>query len=283
LVQDASPGSNKALLTLSNGRTIQLDSAGKGQLAMQGDTRIIQLDSGLLSYQSIDRQDKTPDSLLAYNTITTPRGGQYQVVLPDGSRVWLNAASSLRFPAVFAGSQRIVQLKGEAYFEVAPRNKQPFIIHIAAAASDAAPLDIDVLGTHFNVNAYGNEPAVRTTLLTGSIRIRKGIRTNMLRPGQQSIAANNDQDLQVNDNADLEEAVAWKNGMFIFNNLPLESIMRQIERWYDMEVSYRGNLRPVSFNGQLSRYSNVSRLLELLQTTGEVHFTIENKKIIVRP
>lgn len=275
---DASPGSNKATLTLADGSTIRLDSAAKGELLTQGNTRIIQMDTGLLTYRS-----SAPENLLSYNTITTPRGGQYQIVLSDGTHVWLNAASSLRFPAAFTGARRTVQLKGEAYFEVAAKH-QPFTVQIApekAATEGSDTLNIDVLGTHFNVNAYANESTQTATLLQGSVRIHRGQNSYILKPGQQAIAAR--QDIRIDDNADLDEAIAWKNGMFIFNNLPLEAVMKQVERWYDMEVIYQGNPRNIVFNGQLSRYTNASRLLDLLQTTGEVHFAIENKKIIVRP
>jgi transmembrane sensor len=284
--KDAVPGGNRAFLTMSDGRVIALDSAADGEVASQGNTKVMKLDSGLLTYRSVGGpgsaggmggSGSNGDAALAYNTITTPRGGQYQVVLPDGTRVWLNAASSLQFPTAFTGKDRTVQLKGEAYFEVNRDISKPFFVKMN---NDAA---IEVLGTHFNVNAYADEPAARTTLLEGSIRIRKGTHVQLLKPGQQAIADSGSQSIRVSDDADLDAAVAWKNGMFIFNSLPLETIMRQIARWYDMDVSYRGNVKGISFNGQISRYSNASQMLDMLATTGEMHFTIENKKIIVSP
>lgn len=272
---DAAPGGNKALLTMADGRVIVLDSAANGQLALQGNMKVLKLDSGLLSYQAATEGHVT--GVPVYNTITTPRGGQYQVVLPDGTRVWLNAASSLQFPTSFTGKDRTVILKGEAYFEVVGKAAQPFYVKMP---HDAV---IEVLGTHFNVNAYEDEPAARATLLEGGIRVRKSDHASVLRPGQQAIMDNVGDAIRVSDDADLDEAVAWKNGMFVFNSLPLESIMRQMERWYDVEVSYRGNVKGISFNGQISRYSQASQMLDMLATTGEVHFTMENKKITVSP
>lgn len=274
---DAPPGGNKALLTMADGRVIVLDSAANGQLALQGNTKVLKLDSGVLAYEVATSHKLQAASRLEYNTITTPRGGQYQVVLPDGTRVWLNAASSLQFPTSFTGKDRTVTLKGEGYFEVAGKADQPFYIKMP---NDAA---IEVLGTRFNINTYEDEPAARATLLEGGIRIRKKDHASVLKPGQEAIMDNGGDAIRVNNDADLDEAVAWKNGMFVFNSLPLGSIMRQMERWYDVEVSYRGNVKGISFNGQISRYSQASRMLDMLATTGEVHFTMENKKIIVSP
>jgi ferric-dicitrate binding protein FerR (iron transport regulator) len=197
--------------------------------------------------------------------------------LPDGSKVWLNAASSLTFPTTFTGVDRTVTLTGEAYFEVSRRPAQPFFVKLA---NDAA---VEVLGTRFNINDYKDEPAGRATLLEGSIRVQRGGRANVLRPGQQAVLRRADAAITIDDDADLDEAMAWKNGMFVFNSVPLEAIMRQMERWYDVEVSYRGNVKGISFNGQISRYSNASKMLDMLATTGEVHFIMENKKIIVSP
>jgi ferric-dicitrate binding protein FerR (iron transport regulator) len=274
---DAAPGGNKALLTMADGHVIVLDSAANGQLALQGNVKVLKLDSGLLAYEAAANHKLQAASRLEYNTITTPRGGQYQVVLPDGTRVWLNAASSLQFPTSFTGKDRTVTLKGEAYFEVAGKTAHPFYVKMP---HDAV---IEVLGTHFNVNAYEDEPAARATLLEGGIRIRKKDHVSVLKPGQEAVMDNAGDAIQVSNDADLDEAVAWKNGMFVFNSLPLESIMRQMERWYDVEVSYRGNVKGISFNGQISRYSQASQMLDMLATTGEVHFTMENKKIIVSP
>lgn len=274
---DAAPGGNKALLTMADGHVIVLDSAANGQLALQGNMKVLKLDSGLLAYEAAASHKLQAASRLEYNTITTPRGGQYQVVLPDGTRVWLNAASSLQFPTSFTGKDRTVTLKGEAYFEVARQVAQPFYVRMP---HDAV---IEVLGTHFNVNAYEDEPAARATLLEGGIRVRKKDHVSVLKPGQEAVMDNVGDAIRVSDDADMDEAVAWKNGMFVFNSLPLESIMRQMERWYDVEVSYRGNVKGISFNGQISRYSQASQMLDMLATTGEVHFTMENKKIIVSP
>jgi ferric-dicitrate binding protein FerR (iron transport regulator) len=276
---DAAPGGNKAVLTLADGHTIVLDSAVKGDLTSQGNTKVIKLDSGLLAYRSggTVTGKAAPAGAPVYNILTTPRGGQYQIVLPDGSKVWLNAASSLKFPTSFTGTDRTVTLNGEAYFEVSRRTDQPFFVRLK---NDVA---VEVLGTRFNINDYNDEPAVRATLLEGSIRVQRDGHSNVLRPGQQAVLGRTDAAITINKDADLDEAVAWKNGMFVFNSVPLEAIMRQMERWYDVEVSYRGNVKGISFNGQISRYSNVSKMLDMLATTGEVHFIMENKKIIVNP
>lgn len=277
VLKDVPSGGNRATLTLADGRVIRLDSAGKGAILAKGNTAIVQLDTGLLRYSSgVSGND------LAFNTISTPRGGQYQVVLSDGTHVWLNAASSLRFPTAFAGGRRTVELTGEAYFEVS-RKPEPFAVSVVPARSGADTMRVAVLGTHFNVNAYTNEAVQTVTLLEGSVRVEKGTALHVLRPGQQAIAEGSGRSFRVDTDADMDEAVAWKNGQFIFNNVPLETVMRQVERWYDVDVRYEGEVKPIVFNGQLSRYANVSRLLDLLQTTGEVHFTIENKKIVVRP
>jgi len=292
---DATPGSSKAFLTLSDGRTIVLDSTATGELVLQGNTKVMKVDSGSLTYQASSSPNQPPAAKSpapetanppseTYNTITTPRGGQYQVRLSDGTKVWLNAASRLKFPTAFNGKQRVVELTGEAYFEVA-KETVPFIVHVPPAdrGTAAVPLDITVLGTHFNVNAYQDEPVAKATLLEGSIRISKGAGSNLLQPGQQAVADNGSTLIQLNNDADLDEAVAWKNGMFIFNSLSLEAIMRQMERWYDVEVRYEGNIKKTSFNGQISRYSNAAKMLDMLQTTGEIHFTIENRTITVHP
>ena len=282
---DMSPGGDKAVLTLADGSKIILDNAKNGTLAQQGNTKIIILDAGQLAYNS---QGVKTNGEVLYNTISTPKGGQYQVILPDGSKVWLNAASSLRFPTAFVGKQRNVEMTGEAYFEVMPLSpkggqKMPFIVQVNSPATGGdGGMNVQVLGTHFNVMAYNDELDVKTTLLEGGVKVTKGTAVGLLKPGQQAKTGKNTGNIKIS-TADTEEAVAWKNGLFDFNNEDIGIIMRQIERWYDVEVSFRGNIANRNFTGFVSRNSNVSQVLKKLELTGEVHFKIEGKKIAVLP
>lgn len=269
---DIEPGGNKAVLTLADGSTIVLDSAANGALASQGNISIKKLDNGKLAYE-VNGKTITENDEAFFNTITTPKGGQYKVILSDGTLVWLNAASSIRFPVVFTGNERNVSVTGETYFEVAKDAAKPFKVAVKNQA-------IEVLGTHFNVNAYDDENAIRTTLLEGRVKVvALGNTQKYLQPGQQS-AVNNTGSISIINNADTEEAVAWLKGRFQFNSTNLRTMLRQIARWYDAEVEYRGNM-DVHFTGQLTRAENVSKVLEKLQLTGEVHFKIEGRKIIV--
>jgi len=271
-VNDIAPGGNKAVLTLADGSSIVLDSAANGTLTQQGNIKVQKLDNGQLAY-TVNGKQVTENDEAFYNTISTPRGGQYQVTLADGTQVWLNAASSIRFPVVFTGAERKVEITGEVYFEVAKNAAIPFKVKTAAS-------EVEVLGTHFNVNAYDDEAAVKTTLLEGSVKIiAAGQPIKYLQPGQQS-AINKQGTITVLNNADIEEALAWKNGRFQFNSADLKSILRQISRWYDVDVVYKGNVN-LHFTGQLTRNDNVSKVFEELVLTGEVHFKIEGKKIIV--
>jgi transmembrane sensor len=275
VTNDIRPGGNKALLVLADGSSVILDSATNGLIGEQGAVKVEKLSNGLLAYTVNGKQITEKDAAF-YNTISTPRGGQYQVTLSDGTRVWLNAASSVRFPVVFTGRERKIEITGEAYLEVAKNAAQPFKVKAAAS-------EIEVLGTHFNVNAYDNENAVRTTLLEGKVKVSvpapSGESTRFLLPGQQSGVTKNGA-INIISHADIEEAVAWKNGQFQYKSADLASIMRQLERWYDVDVEYRGNMN-LHFTGQLTRNSNVSKVLEKLALTGEVHFNIEGRKIIV--
>lgn len=268
--KDVAPGSTKAILKLADGTEIILDSANEGTLAQQGGVKIIKLNNGQLSYNPQDRKSNE----VLYNTITTPKGGQYQLVLADGTKVWLNAGSSLHFPAAFAGQERIVELKGEGYFEVAKNAVMPFHVRVNE-------MDIQVLGTHFNVNAYTDEGLMRTTLLEGSVKVSKGTQARLLKPGQQA-AVNQDEQIFVQNDVNLDEVIAWKNGLFQFQSADLETILRQASRWYDIEVEYRDKITE-RFSGQISRNVNISQLLKILEFTGKVHFEIEGKKIIVKP
>ena len=271
--KDLPPGGNKAILTLSNGARIILDSAHIGQLASQGNSTVEKADSGMLVYN----QSGNGASVIQYNTLRTPRGGQYKLALPDGSVAWLNAASSIRFPASFPRHERVVEITGEAYFEVARNANSPFSIRILS--SNGTPKGtIQVLGTHFNINAYEDEPFISTTLLEGSVEISHLQRKVLLKPGEQAQlnAAGNISVAAV----DTDEAVAWKNGEFLFNNANMADIMRQLSRWYNVEVSYKDSLN-VLVNGSISRDVNIFQVLHILEQTGEVHFKINGNRIEV--
>jgi ferric-dicitrate binding protein FerR (iron transport regulator) len=267
---DVQPGGNKAILTLGDGSTIVLDKGLNGTITKQGNTTIVKQDSGKLAYNTPSEKP----SNIVYNTLTTPRAGQFQVVLSDGTKVWLNNASSLRYPTAFRGRDREVELTGEAYFEVAKNKAMPFMVKVAGG-------QIEVLGTHFNIMAYGDEAAEKTTLLEGSVKVIKGAQNVLLAPGDQSAATPQGQ-MKVQHGVDVEEVVAWKNGYFHFSGADLPSVMRQLARWYDVEVEYKGNILSQEFSGKIQRNLPISKVLKGLENN-EVHFIIEEKKIIVSP
>ena len=272
LKNDIAPGGNRATLTLSDGSSIILDSASNGTISKQGNIKVEKLANGLLAYTKNGQQITENDEAF-YNIITTPRGGQYHVTLSDGTQVWLNAASSIRFPVAFKGTERKVEITGEAYFEVAKNAAMPFKVKAVAA-------EIEVLGTHFNVNAYDDEATIKTTLLEGKVKVSVANQAaRFLQPGQQS-GIDKAGKINVLNNADIEEVMAWKNGRFQFSGADLQSVLRQISRWYDVDIEYKGNVN-LHFTGQLTRNDNVSKVFEKLEMTGEVHFRIDNKKIIV--
>jgi ferric-dicitrate binding protein FerR (iron transport regulator) len=270
--QPLAPGRSQATLTLADGRTVLLDQARRGVLARQGASQVQKTADGQLRYAT----GAAAGSALLFNTVATPRGGQYQLTLPDGSQVWLNAASSLRFPVAFGGAERRVELTGEAYFEVAKDAAHPFKVAARGA-------EVTVLGTHFDVQAYADEPALAATLLEGSVRLRQGAQQALLRPGQQAQPQPQpDGTIRVRA-VDVQHAVAWKNGYFVFNDEPIEAIMRQVARWYDVDVRYQGPLTNKDFNGKISRYKDAAAVLRVLELTGAVHFTTEGRRITVQP
>ncbi|GLU51442.1 FecR family protein [Dyadobacter frigoris] len=271
LVADLPPGGNKAILTLGDGSNIILDSAGNGNLASQGNTSITKSGTGELVYKSNDQAA----GAVVYNKVSTPKGGQYHIVLPDGSKVWLNAASSLRFPTAFTGKERRVEITGEVYFEVAHDAKMPFIVKAYEA-------EVAVLGTHFNVMAYPDEKVMKTTLLEGSVKVSRAGKSALLGPGQQARLTNASDNIRVLDDVDTDKEMAWKTGYFQFENDNLESIMRQVSRWYDVDITYEGNASREHFTGRLPRNANVSKVLKILSLSG-VKFRIEGKSIIVTP
>ena len=262
------PGTNKAILTLADGSTIVLEKDSSGELAQQGSTTVLQL-KGELTYKSAN-SSATP---VMYNTIATPRGGQYKVILADGSIVWLNAASSLRFPTSFQEAERRVEITGEAYFEIAHNQKMPFIVSVNGA-------EIKVLGTHFNVMAYADEATITTTLLEGSVKFIKGNSEVKLLPGQQSQLKKTG-DVRVFKDVDVDRFVAWKNGYFHFNGEDIGTVTRQLSRWYDVEVENEGLIND-RFYAEIPRNTKLMEALKALELTGKVRFVVEGKKIIVK-
>lgn len=271
-VKDIQPGGNHAILTLADGSTIVLDSSvADGKLARQGNASILKLHSGSLAYRAEDRVATTGEIL--YNTIRTPRGGQYQVVLQDGSKVWLNAASSLRFPTVF-GKERIVAITGEAYFEVAKNVNAPFRVNVNEETA------IEVLGTDFNVNAYTDEANISATLLNGSVRVKSYKGLQELTPGLQA-QVDKAGDIKLV-KVDIAQVMAWKNGAFAFNEADIYTVMRQLSRWYDVDVEYEGALPKGRFNGEIGRDLTLSQVLKVLTQT-RVNYEIEDGRIIILP
>jgi ferric-dicitrate binding protein FerR (iron transport regulator) len=271
VTNDIAPGGDKAILTLADGRQIILDTASDGAIAQQGGIRVIKK-GGKLSYASTagGGQEK-----VLYNTISTPKGGQYHLVLADGSQVWLNATSSLHFPTSFMGKERRVEVSGEAYFEVAKNKNMPFHVNVNGA-------EIQVLGTHFNIMAYQDETAIKTTLLEGSVKFVSGSTSSLLRPGQQS-QCTKEGHVHVMSGVDVDQVVAWKNGMFYFENADIGTVMRQLSRWYDVDVVYQSNNIKHLFVGKMPRSSKLSDVLKVLELTSTINFEIEGRKIIVKP
>ena len=274
---DIQPHRGAALLTLADGRTIVLDSAANGELASQGGAQIVKLDNGQLQY--IPGNAAAANGEVLYNTISTPAGTQYQLSLSDGTRVWLNVASSITYPTVFSGKQRSVKVTGEAYFEVAKNKDRPFVAEVNNQFS------IQVLGTAFNVKAYGNENNYKTTLLEGSVQITNHTgpaNPVLLKPGEQA-QVNQAGNIAVVKNVDQEKVIAWKNGLFNFNNASLDEVMREIARWYDIEVVYEPHIPHLEFVGKISRDLSLSQVLNGLKGTGFNFRITEGRKLIITP
>lgn len=276
--KDIPPGKTGAVLTLADGREIELDSAGNGVIANQQGTTV-QLKDGLLAYDA-----RLAGSEIIYNTLSTPKGRQFNVLLPDGTSVWLNSGSSIRYPNVFAAKERRVVVTGEAYFEVTGSKSKPFIVQVNEHNS------VQVLGTRFNINAYDDEALIRTTLLDGSVRVEVKGETGkskadavVLLPGQQSrVPAGKLQTGIKTDYVDIDKVMAWRRGFFNFEDAGMEEVMRQLARWYDLEVVYEGKIPDIVFGGELSRNINLSGVLKALEDS-KVHFRIEGRKIIIQP
>ncbi|MBB5287389.1 ferric-dicitrate binding protein FerR (iron transport regulator) [Rhabdobacter roseus] len=281
---DAPPGDNRAILTLANGEQIELESAENGELAREKNAAILKTKEGEIIYQQYGQPGTStpaPHAAVVYNTISTPKAGQYKVKLPDGTLVWLNAASSIRFPTVFSEQERVVEIKGEVYFEVAKvtqgKRRVPFKVLTGTQT-------VEVLGTQFNVNSYADEGSIRTTLLEGSIKVEvAGDRPEgwLLKPGQQALLAYGTSKPSVHvRQVDTRSVMAWKEGYFRFDNVDLPELMRQLSRWYDVEVDYAGPIKEYEFVGQIGRDTPLSKVLQILELGG-VHFKLEGKKIII--
>jgi transmembrane sensor len=267
---DVDPGGNHAVLTLANGARILLDSAGNGNLVKQGGTQVVKVVPGKLAYWA-GGGEKT---VTVYNTVTTPAGGEYEITLADGTKVWLNAISSLKFPTAFDEPDRVVELTGEGYFEVAKNSGKPFHVRVNG-------VEVDVLGTEFDVNAYSDETSIRTSLLQGSVRLMRGGHAMLLKPGEQG-QTTGDAGLALVKNADLDAAVAWKKGYFSFEDANVQTVMRQLSRWYGIEIKYEINAAAGSFGGEMGRDLKLTQVLDGLSKSG-VHFRLEGKMLTVLP
>jgi ferric-dicitrate binding protein FerR (iron transport regulator) len=270
--EDVAPGGNRAILILADGREISLDSMRDGKVAEDRNAEILKEDSGLLVYNASGH----PASTTGSNTLITPNGGQYSVILSDGTKVWLNAASSLKYPVSFSGGERIVEVGGEAYFEVAADPGKPFVVK-------NGDRKIEVLGTHFNINAYQTEDTVKVTLLEGLIRVSRTYSGApvLVRPGQQAEMGKRGA-INLREDPNVESAVAWKNGYFSFTNASVQQVMEELSRWYDIQVSYEGKLPGRRFGGEIQRNLTLSQVLKLLEKS-DIHFRIAENKLIVTP
>lgn len=282
---DVAPGVNGAVLRLSDGSEIVLDSTGNGEVSLQGNTKVIKKAGGQLVYQEQGaRQDdgKSPNQgtndAVLYNTLSTAKGKQFRMILPDGTKVWLNSFSSIHYPTSFTAGEgrRLVEITGEVYFEVVADAKRPFVVKTHQE-------EVTVLGTHFNINSYEDEPAEKATLLEGAIRISHGANNVLLHPGQQAVMGRTGARIGVAE-VDVDDVVAWKNGFFHFDNADIQTVMRQLARWYDVEVKYNGVPPTVGdFKGEIGRDLKLAQVLKVLEQT-RVHFRIEeDKRIVITP
>lgn len=273
---DKMPGTDKATLTLANGQAIAVDSLPNGELAVENGSGIVKQDGRIIYNEGVGATSK-----VAYNTMSTSRGGQYQITLADGTRAWLNAESSITFPTSFTGSTREVSIKGEVYFEVAKDAAKPFMVNVNGRSQ------IQVLGTEFNVNAYDNEDNIHATLLNGSIKVWPGasqsklVNAAILKPGEEAQIAAQNAVMNVVFNPDLEKVIAWKNGVFNFEDVPLEKAMRQLARWYDIQIVYEKGGRPVQFGGSLKRNLPLSGILYFLEGAGLRYRLEDGNKLVV--
>jgi len=264
------PEVNRATITMTNGQTVYLDSAAIGSLLLQGNVKLVKLANGKIAYQT------EPGDIAVkpiYNTLTNPKGSQVvDLTLADGSRVWLNAGSSVTFPVAFVGNERTVFITGEAYFEVASDKTKPFKV-------SKGDMQVEVLGTHFNVNAYDDEKNIKVTLLEGAVRLKINEENQILKPGEQAQVSGT---VNIIKDVDVEAVMAWKDGRFKFSSVDIETIMRQAARWYNMDIEYRGKVEG-TLSGGIARNVNASQLFHVLELTDKVRFEIDGRKVIVTP
>jgi transmembrane sensor len=279
IATDIKPGKSGAILTLGNGQQLVLDSAGNGALYTQPGLKIVKHDS-LIAYNA--PAEKEQKGAVSYNTLSTPKGRQFQLVLADGTKVWLNASSSIHYPASFNSSERVVKVTGEVYFEVAKDAGKPFKVYFPVKGGPGREGVVEVLGTHFNINAYDDEETGRTTLLEGKVKTSvAGAGALVLKPGEQAVIAANSA-LTIDHSANIGQVMAWKNGYFQFDRVDIRTVMRQIGRWYDVEIVYEGPVTNDRFGGSIPRDATLSQVLNALEQS-LVHFTIQGKKVIVKP
>ncbi|UYQ91166.1 FecR domain-containing protein [Chitinophaga horti] len=263
------PGREGAILTLADGSQVVLDSVANGVVANQGGAQVM-LQNGQLAYGNTG-------NAATVNTITTPKGRQFKLLLPDGSKVWLNAASAITFPTAFTGNERRISLQGEAYFEIAKNPQQPFMVNIAEA------VNVEVLGTSFNIHAYQNENSIKTTLLDGAVKLLAYQQSQVLKPGQQAAVTSSKANITLIPNPDIDKAMAWKNGLFNFDDASLEEVMRELERWYDIEVVYATGIPRSRFGGEINKQNTLQDVLQILEKS-DVHFRLEQgRKLVVMP
>lgn len=266
----AAPQSSKAVVTLANGKKVVLDTISNGSLMLENNMKIMKLGDGSIAYQITG----APGAVLQYNTLENPKGSKViSMVLSDGSKVWLNAGSSLRYPVSFLGAERKVSISGEAYFEVAHNKSKQFVVN-------KGTVEIVVLGTHFNVNTFEDDDNnIKVTLLEGAVRVTNGTKKGSLKPGQQALVR---ETVKVVNDVNLEMVMAWKNGYFQFENASLQSVLKQISRWYDVAIIYEGKNRERRFVGELERVLSLSEVLKILEMNG-VSFEIIGKELVIRP
>jgi len=274
---DIAPGTDKAMLTLANGSTIVLDNSRSGVIIQHEGTTVT--NQGAQLEYNADGTRADINHAVTYHTLSTPRGGQYQLLLPDGSKAFLNAASSIRFPTAFTGKERTVEITGEAYFEVAKDVSKPFKVKVNTNEGNQA--EIQVLGTSFNINAYNDEPTINTTLLEGVVKISAGGKNNFLRPGQQA-QLNENGEIKTIDGTDVNAAVAWKNGLLVFSQADIRAILRQISRWYNIDFEYKADLKVPKFYGEIPRHVTLSEVLKIIEINSKLQFIIEGNKVIVK-
>jgi transmembrane sensor len=266
---DVMPGTSGAILKLDDGSSIVLDNAANGNLAQQGNTLVVK-SGAAISYVNGQAQGEQ----VHYNTVETPKGRQFQLIMEDGTKVWLNAGSSIRFPVAFIGKQRIVEITGEAYLEVAKNKQKPFQVMCNGSI-------VEVLGTHFNINAYADEESMNTTLLEGSVKVLKGTNQKTIKPGEQA-QVRSDGNVYTTANVNIDEVVAWKDNRFLFDNTDVKKLMRQLSRWYNVDIQFKGAMdESLTFNGTIPRSATLATVLKILESTGDVKFSIEGKKIVV--